>query len=384
MIKVALLTTDSREHFKDYANPDPYFGTAPEALLEGFKMLPDEIEVHVLSCLQQSPISSPKKLAQNIHYHGLIVPKFGWMRTGYIGCIDAVRRKLREIRPQIVHGQGTERDCSISAVFSGYPSVLTIHGHMAQIAKLIRAKPLSYYWLAAHLERLCLRKTDGVVAISSYTARNVARAAKRSWIVQNAVHGDFFDIKRVIPSKKTLVCVGNISPWKNQLGLIEALDSLSERVDFRLCFAGSAKQDAYSRRFLTSVAARDWCSFKGPLDREQIKELLASASAVILPSLEENCPMTVLEAAAAGVPIAASSVGGILDILTHKHSGLLFQPTNADAIENAAEELLADSVHIEEMAHEAKTRCKERNAPAAVAQQHLGIYSELTKATRGA
>jgi len=150
-----------------------------------------------------------------------------------------------------------------------------------------------------------------------------------------------------------------------------------------LHFAGSAKQDAYSRSFLASVAARDWCSFAGPLDREQIKELLASATAMILPSLEENCPMAVLEATAAGVPIAAASLGRIPDILTHRRSGLLFQPTNAEAIERATEELLADGVRAEAMAHEARARCKERNAPAVVAQQHLDIYGELAGAMTG-
>ena len=95
-----------------------------------------EVEVHVVSCLQQ-PVHSPEKLADNIFFHCLHVPKIGWLRTGYQGCIRAVRNKLKEIRPDIVHGQGTERDCAISAVFSGFPNVITIHGNMAELARLI-------------------------------------------------------------------------------------------------------------------------------------------------------------------------------------------------------------------------------------------------------
>ena len=48
-------------------------------------------------------------------------PKIGWLRTLYQGCVRATRRKLREIQPDIVHGQGTERDCAIGAVLSGFP-----------------------------------------------------------------------------------------------------------------------------------------------------------------------------------------------------------------------------------------------------------------------
>jgi len=50
-MRIALLTIDSREHFKEYENPQPYFGTAPQALLEGFAQCP-EAEIHVISCVR--------------------------------------------------------------------------------------------------------------------------------------------------------------------------------------------------------------------------------------------------------------------------------------------------------------------------------------------
>src|SRR5208282_5205162 len=110
-----------------------------------------ETEVHVLGCVQQ-PMRSVEKLADNIWFHSLHVPKIGWLRTGYQGCIRAVRKKLKEIQPDIVHGQGTERDCAISAVFSGFPNVLTIHGNMAAIARHVRARAGSFLWLTGHIE----------------------------------------------------------------------------------------------------------------------------------------------------------------------------------------------------------------------------------------
>ena len=126
-MRVVILTTDNREAFKDYSNPIPHFGPAPDALIQGFASFP-ETELHIVSCLRQ-PVDSPINIAPNIFYHPVIVSKLGWMKTLYVGCILPVSKKLQEINPDLVHGQGTERDCAISAVYSGFTIVLTIHGN---------------------------------------------------------------------------------------------------------------------------------------------------------------------------------------------------------------------------------------------------------------
>ena len=136
-MKIALLTTDNRQPFKQYDKAEPFFGTAPEALLQGLATLP-EVEVHVVSCIRQ-PVRAPEKIAPNIFFHSLVVPKIGWMRTLYQGCIRATRKKLREIQPDIVHGQGTELDCGISAVFSGFPNVRLCDRPILMSARLKKA-----------------------------------------------------------------------------------------------------------------------------------------------------------------------------------------------------------------------------------------------------
>src|SRR5690606_16119977 len=98
-------------------------------------------------------------------FHQPLVPKIGWGRTFFLGCIRATRKVLAKIQPDIVHGQGTERDCAISAVYSGFPNVLTIHGNMRVHANGDYKNSL-YYRMAAVLEAHALRRTGGVVAIS--------------------------------------------------------------------------------------------------------------------------------------------------------------------------------------------------------------------------
>ena len=199
-MKIAILTSDNREHFRDYDNPVPYFGTAPEALLQGFAKI-GGAEIHVISCARQ-PVASPEKIADNIWYHSLHVPKIGWLRTGYQGCIRAIRKKLREIRPDIVHGQGTEHNNALGAVFSGFPNVVTIHGNMEALAGFYRARIGGYYWLTARLETFALRRTGGVSS-AIRPSRKVwwRRAPNKAWRVPNAVRRDFFDSRPETPDR---------------------------------------------------------------------------------------------------------------------------------------------------------------------------------------
>ena len=177
-MRIALLTGDSREYFKDYSRSVPEFGTAPEALIGGFALVP-EVEVHVISCAR-AKMNSPRKLAPNVFFHSLCVPKIGWLSTGYQGCIRAARKKMKEIQPEMVHGQGTERDCALSAVFSGFPNVITIHGNMAELARQFRARIGSYGWLVARLEDFTLKRTAGVFCNSAYTEQLVKPRARRT------------------------------------------------------------------------------------------------------------------------------------------------------------------------------------------------------------
>src|SRR6516225_6536202 len=104
-LTVALLTTDNRWFFKEYASPVPRFGPAPAALIEGFANLPG-VTLHIVSSTKRV-MKSPEKLADNIWFHSQYVPRIGWMRSAFLGCVRATRRTLRQIRPDIVHGQGT-------------------------------------------------------------------------------------------------------------------------------------------------------------------------------------------------------------------------------------------------------------------------------------
>jgi len=382
-LKIAIITTDVREYKRDYTSPTAAFGTAPTGLLEGLVRV-REAEVHVLSCARQ-PMKSQEKLADNIWFHSLHVPRLGWMRTFYQGCIRATRRKLAEIRPDIVHCLGTESDCALDAVFSGFPNVITIHGNMRLIAQLGGAKPFTFMWLAAGLERLTLPRSDGVICITHYTQDAVANLAQRTWIVPNAVESSFFEIDSKPPAGEIprILCVGDICARKNQNAFILALDGLSKRRKFEVVFLGAGRpENPYVIEFQRLLQSRPWCSQHGFVDRGQLRTHLRQAALLALPSLEDNCPMVVLEAMAAGLPVVAANVGGVPDLIEENQTGLFCDPLSSSSISAAVERALSDASGAAEMARRAKVEARARFHPDAIARRHMEIYREVASRER--
>jgi glycosyltransferase involved in cell wall biosynthesis len=377
-LRVVLLTTDNRHAFRRPELTAPFFGTAPEALLQGFARLPDAVEVHVVSCIRQ-PVTSPAKLADNIFFHSVVVPKLGWLRTGYQGCIRATRRVIRELNPHIVHGQGTETDCAICAVFSGRPNVVTIHGNMRLIARVNRERPFSYNWLAARIEGLTLPRTDGVVCITRYTQAAVAGLARRTWLLPNAVDEGFFEVQPApdpdVPP--ILLCVGAISLRKNQNAFIRALDPLARERKFKLIFLGQTDDSPYSVEYQQLVRERPWCEHAGFAGRAALKKYFAAATLVALPTLEDNCPMVVLEAAAAGVPALASNVGGVPDLIIPEETGLFCDPMQPETFRTGVARLLDDRALAARLARAARAEAVRRFHPLAIARGHLEIYRDV-------
>lgn len=375
-VRLALVTTDKREHDHDYMNPVPCFGTAPEALLQGLTSLP-KVEVHVVSCSQKK-MNSPVQLAANIWFHSLLVPKWGWLRSGYSGCISAVRKELGVIQPDLVHAQGTERDCAIAAAFFPGPKVLTIHGNCRAIAQLRQSKPFSYWWLQAQLERFSIPRFDGVVCISKYTQSLVSGLAKKTWLLPNAVDPAFFEIEpKSVSEFPVILVVANVDARKNQIGLIHSLDGLSKKRPFQMRFLGKCGEDPYGQEFRGLVQTRPWCFWGGMLDRVSLRKEFAKATAVMLPTWEDNCPMVVLEAQAAGIPVICSNVGGVPDLVEEEITGLLTDPSRPESMPQALGRLLQNPGLAKRLADAGRKQALARFHPRVIAEKHLEIYREL-------
>ncbi len=378
-LRVALLTTDTREYLGAYDMPKPFFGPAVAALLQGFEQV-DGAEFEIISCVRQ-PMPALVQLAPNMRYHALLVPKLGWMTTGYQGCIRAVRRKLRELKPDIVHGQGTERDCAICSAFCGFPNIVTIHGNMAKIAEVLRERPFSYGWLNARLENFTLPRTGGVVCNSAHTEALVRPRAQRTWRVPNPLQPVFFQPipKRPQGEPVRILNVGVVSPWKRQLEILDFSERLhADGVAATFEFVGQCEGSTpYQRAFLERVSRAERAGFARWVGAENADELVSRfdrSSALLHLPTEEAFGLVVAEALARNLKVFSSRTGGIPDIAGAADGAELIDGDDWDGLRLAITRWVGAGAP---RPVNAAVEMENRYHPRRIAERHLEIYREV-------
>ncbi len=337
--------------------------------------------MHVVGCAQK-PMKSPEKLAPNIWFHGLYVPKVGWMRTSYQGCIRAVRRRLKVIKPDLVHGQGTERECAVSAVFSRFPNVLTIHGNMAELARLFNARLGTYSWLAGQLENIAMGRALGVFCNSEYTEGLVKPRARHTWRVPNALRGEFFQppgrqLGR--QEKCILLNVGAITERKRQLELLDLARRLHEQGHkFEMQFVGLATPgDGYSTSFLDRLReaeAKGYARHLGVLGTAELMAKMDAAHGLVHFPSEEAFGLVVAEGMARGLKFFGARLGGMLDICHETPAAELFDGQDWNGLaEGIAGWLRAGHPR----SPGAAELMRQRYHPEVIARRHVEIYREV-------
>lgn len=146
---------------------------------------------------------------------------------------------------------------------------------------------------------------------------------------------------RVGRSTNTLLFLGRMEHRKGPIRAVQALRALPEEVLKRthLVMAGDGDVEGVRREVSNlgldkQVTVMDWVT------AEQRNTLFASADILVLPSLSEGLPMSVLEAMSWGLPVITSPVGGIPEVVQHGFNGLLVPPTDIPAISQAMQELI--------------------------------------------
>lgn len=146
-----------------------------------------------------------------------------------------------------------------------------------------------------------------------------------------------------------ILCIGTLHEVKGQAYLIDACRLLQDRgLNFECHFVG----DGPDRKSLTALVEQtglsDKVHFQGRLTRDEIARLLLDADVLAAPSVptrdgrREGIPVVLMEAMGSGVPVVASNLSGIPELVNDQLTGLLITPRDATSLANALESCIKD------------------------------------------
>jgi glycosyltransferase involved in cell wall biosynthesis len=243
--------------------------------------------------------------------------------------LEAFRGIVNDFQPDIVHAQGTDV-AGYLAVRCGRPVVVTVHGLLAECARY-QTNPVAKVRAtvtALLTERNTVRRAPYLIAISPYVARYYRSEIKGSvFDIPNAVSPAYFNLERT-PEPGRLLYAGRIANGKGLPNLLRVA-SLNRLAVRHIVLAGAnheARSGNYLRNLVVKLGLADVVEFAGLLDERALMREYSCASALVLPSFQETAPMVVQQAMAAGVPVVATSVGGISEQIQDDVTGLLFEP----------------------------------------------------------
>ena len=170
--------------------------------------------------------------------------------------------------------------------------------------------------------------------------------------------------------------VGRFAPQKNHAAFVEAFARLHRKYpDTSLTMIGTGELYDTVREQVRELGLQEAVYMPGQMDNVMAQYPMYDA--FILPSVYEGMPITLIEAMASGMPIAASGVGGVPDMLCHGENGLLCT-AEADSIAEVMEQLYRDETLREKLGRQARAD-SQRFTSKYMAQAYLDIY---TKACR--
>jgi glycosyltransferase involved in cell wall biosynthesis len=245
----------------------------------------------------------------------------------------------------------------LHAHFASHPAA------MAFVIHRLTGIPYSFTAHGSDLHRdkhmLCQKVAEAafVVTIARFNqeifvAECGASARDKVRVIHCGVDTEAFQPRRAQPDLAgplQILCIGTLHEVKGQTHLIEACRLLRERgVEFVCRFVGDGPDEPMLRAQVAQAGLADAVHFEGRKTRQEVIALLNAADVVVAPSVpsrdkrREGIPVVLMEAMGAGVPVIASDLSGIPELVEHEVSGLLVPPGDAAAIASALERLAAD------------------------------------------
>jgi glycosyltransferase involved in cell wall biosynthesis len=282
-------------------------------------------------------------------------------------------RLLRRHRPDLLHASSSKAGVigRLAAAAARVPvRIFTVHGwafsaHSGTAAVL-------YRWA----DRVAGRATTATICVSQRERADGLRArtcrADRTVVIPNAVDVDAYaqaPLERDVPR---LISVGRLAAPKDWSTLLSALTKLDTETFAGLVIVG----DGPDRERVEAVLAGSSLERRVRLlgESDDVPGLLSDADVFVLASRSEGLPLSVIEAMAAGLPVVASDVGGLRELVRDAETGVLVPPGDPAAFADALRPLLADRQLRRRLGSAGRARAKALFDLSGFRRAHIELY----------
>ena len=251
---------------------------------------------------------------------------------------------VRKNKVDLVLGAWAYPDAVAGYLFArllGKKFILKVHGSDINVLAQSKIRALQIRYVA--------NSAEYVLAVSHALKRRLVALGvneQKIMVLYNGVDGALFNRQDNLRCQNVtqLLYVGNLKQEKGVFELLDAFEVLKRnRPNLRLLFAGGGGMaDELSRRIRQKNLA-EAVQLLGPVCHADLPAIMNSASVVVLPSYDEGVPNVLLEAMSCGIPVVASRVGGIPEIVNEGKTGILCERKDVESLAHA----LAQSLDLE-------------------------------------
>ncbi len=254
-----------------------------------------------------------------------------------------------------------------------------------------RMTSLAYPYISM-MERKYLRETDNLIAVSDWVKGFVmgVSSPKNLEVIPNGVDIERFsplarsqDEKRFWEDKlgesgrPVVLFCGRLMALKGLKTLIESMKDVLAEEDAYFVFAGPGDKEPWEKMIGSLGINNKNYLFLGQVGHDRIPSLYRKADIFVLPSFTESCPLTVIEAMATGLPVVASEVGGMSELISDGKDGLLVRPGDPAQLAERIISLLGDRRLRKRLGARARAKTEERFSSEVMARKTREYYEKV-------
>lgn len=298
---------------------------------------------------------------------------------------------IRKIKPTIVHTHTAKAGTlgRLAAVFAGVPiRIHTFHGHVFD-GYFTPLKARLFLWI----ERFLAFFTQKVVVVSESVRDEIVNKLKvagrskcsivplgfelEKFLECETVKGLFRKDLRVNDDVLLIGIVGRLVPIKHHTLFLDAVRKILDKklaVKTRFVIVGDGELRIYLEKYAKERGVDNAVIFTGW--KRDLAKVYADLDVVMLTSLNEGTPVSLIEAMASARPIIATDVGGVRDIVRHNENAFLVESGDAAALADRAEELLLDDAKRMSLGRRGREIVREKYSKERLIRDIEGLYKQ--------